>query len=68
MKVFFNKHKFHGSHTLVLIDGNHIGSKRGGIGSNKEMTETRMIQIQTMMMTVKTMTMPNMNTLFVPSL
>jgi hypothetical protein len=36
MKVLFNKHKFHPSHTLVLIDGNRIGSKRGGIGSNKE--------------------------------
>jgi hypothetical protein len=36
MKVLFNKHKFHRSHTLVLIDVNRIGSKRGGIGSNKE--------------------------------
>jgi hypothetical protein len=36
MKVLFNKHKFHRSHTLMLIDRNHIGSKRGGIGSNKE--------------------------------
>jgi hypothetical protein len=36
MKVLFNKHKIHRSHTLVLIDGNRIGSKRGGIGSNKE--------------------------------
>jgi hypothetical protein len=36
MKVLFNKNKFHRSHTLVLIDGNRIGSKRGGIGSNEE--------------------------------
>jgi hypothetical protein len=36
MKVLFNKHKFHRSHTLVLIDVNRIGNKRGDIGSNEE--------------------------------
>jgi hypothetical protein len=36
MKVLFNKNKSHRSHTQVLIYGNCIGSKRGGIVSNKE--------------------------------
>jgi hypothetical protein len=66
MKVLFNKHKFHRSHTLVLIDSIALGAREAVLAATRRMTETRMIRIQTTAMMIKTMKIPSMNTLVVP--